>query len=513
MALPLLILQARPGMENKSPLRRLLPYIYWVGGLFILYFLLNYLISPTDSAGISLNAGMVVERLGEIGGFLFGILVGLGLIETYFYQIFFRQPRDAKAKTIIRGLQIFLGLLTLLSIFTFFEATDLFRLGDTFIGNFIRLPITLFSGLQSILYNILYDKAVAGMIVGLLLALIISGIYVVIHKLSIPRNSKLGLPYLLILPALIGILFLIIYPFLFETKLAFSNASLGTQATKNAQYGLIYGWENLKTLFTGKVAKDAMFFEVFGRTILWTVINVTFHVGGGMALALLLHRPMKMQGVYRTFLIIPWAIPTTIAAMALRNEFDSRYGLFNILLTDLNTWLTAVSHGAVNIPLLGDSFSWLAAHIGPVSWKQDALWAFVSVLMSNIWLGIPFMCVIILGGLQSISQEYYEAAEIDGATKVQQFRHITLPLLRPVLTPAIILGVVWTFNKIDIIYLITQGGPQEKTDILVSSMYKAAFQFYRYGFTAMFALVIFVILLIFTLIYLRTSGGLKSATE
>jgi arabinogalactan oligomer/maltooligosaccharide transport system permease protein len=85
--------------------------------------------------------------------------------------------------------------------------------------------------------------------------------------------------------------------------------------------------------------------------------------------------------------------------------------------------------------------------------------------------------------------------------------------LRPVLTPAIVLGVVWTFNKFDIIYLITQGGPQEKTDILVSSMYKAAFQFYRYGFTAMFALVIFIILFLFTLFYLRISNGLKSATE
>jgi arabinogalactan oligomer/maltooligosaccharide transport system permease protein len=243
------------------------------------------------------------------------------------------------------------------------------------------------------------------------------------------------------------------------------------------------------------------------------VINVAFHISGGMGLALLLHRPMKLQGVYRTLLIFPWAIPTTIAAMALRNEFDSRYGLFNILLTDLNTWLTGISHGVVNVPLIGDAFGWLAAHIGPVSWKQDPFWAFVSILIANIWLGIPFMAVIILGGLQSISQEYYEAAEIDGASKLQQFRNITLPLLRPVLTPAIILGVVWTFNKFDVIYLITQGGPQEKTDILVSSMYKAAFSFYRYGFTAMFALVIFVILLIFTLIYLRASGGLKSATD
>jgi arabinogalactan oligomer/maltooligosaccharide transport system permease protein len=229
-----------------------------------------------------------------------------------------------------------------------------------------------------------------------------------------------------------------------------------------------------------------------------------------MVLALLLHRPMKLQGLYRTLLVFPWAIPTTIAAMALRNEFDLRYGFFNIMLNNIHNFFAGLS---TKVVLLSPVFSWLAENIGPVSWKQDPFWAFMSVLISNIWLGIPFMAVIILGGLQSISHEYYEAAEIDGASKWQMFRNITLPLLRPVLTPAVILGVIWTFNKFDVIYLITQGGPQEKTDILVSSMYKAAFQFYRYGFTAMFALVIFLILLVFTIIYLRVTGGLKAATE
>jgi len=229
-----------------------------------------------------------------------------------------------------------------------------------------------------------------------------------------------------------------------------------------------------------------------------------------MVLALLLHRPMKLQGFYRTLLVFPWAIPTTIAAMALRNEFDLRYGFFNIMLNNIHNFFASLS---TKVALLSPVFSWLAANIGPVSWKQDPFWAFVSILISNIWLGIPFMAVIILGGLQSISHEYYEAAEMDGANKWQMFRNITLPLLRPVLTPAVILGVIWTFNKFDVIWLITQGGPQEKTDILVSSMYKAAFQFYRYGFTAMFALVIFFILLGFTIVYLRVTGGLKSATE
>jgi arabinogalactan oligomer/maltooligosaccharide transport system permease protein len=500
-------------MEKENFLQKNLPTILWIAVLASIYFVLSALITPFVG-GITLNSKIVVDRLQEIGGFLFGILGGLAIIEIYFYQIFFRQPLNHTATIITRVIQVALGLLTLTIVIYFFNLTDLIKLGDSAFSKFVNFPADLITNLQkSLISSKIATKASGKMIAGIIFALGILVLYAIIQFTSKSKNSRAGLAYLLILPAFIGVLFLIIYPFLFEIKLAFSNASLGTQATKNAEYGLTYGWANLKALFTGSVAKDAKFFEVFWRTILWTGINVTFHTLGGMGLAILLNRPLKFKGLYRTLLVIPWAIPTTIAAMALRNEFDSRYGLFNILLGNLNTWLTTISQNTVNIVGIGNGFAWLAATIGPVSWKQDPFWAFVSVLIANIWLGIPFMSVIILGGLQSISQEYYEAAEIDGASRWQQFRNITLPLLKPVLTPAIILGVVWTFNKFDIIYLITQGGPQEKTDILVSSMYKAAFQFYRYGFTAMFALVIFAILFLFTLFYLRVSGGLKSATE
>ena len=500
-------------MENKSTIQRYLPSFLWVAALIAIYFTLNALIAPFSS-GITLNGKIVSDSIKQLGGFLFGIIGGLVLIEIYFYQIFFRKPKDASMNIVVRVLQVVLAVLLAMTIISFLESTDLFRMGDNAVANFLRSPFTMFGAFQNTLIKAkIATKDSAQITLSGIFALVLLVIFAVIHYASTPRSHNFGLAYLLILPAFLGVTFLIIYPFLFEIKLAFSNASLGTQATKNAAYGLQYGWENLKTLFTGTVAQDAKFIDVFWRTILWTVINVTFHVAGGMGLAILLHRPMKLQGFYRTLLVFPWAIPTTIAAMALRNEFDSRYGLFNILLTDLNTWLTNISHGTASIIGIGNMFAWLSAHIGPVSWKQDPFWAFVSILIANIWLGIPFMAIIILGGLQSISQEYYEAAEIDGASKFQQFQNITIPLLRPVLTPAIVLGVVWTFNKFDIIYLITQGGPQEKTDILVSSMYKAAFQFYRYGFTAMFALVIFVILFLFTIFYLRITNGLKSATE
>jgi arabinogalactan oligomer/maltooligosaccharide transport system permease protein len=496
--------------EKMGALRKYLPTALWIGGLIVLYLILRALFAP-HASGINLSSKMILARIREISLFLGAIAAVMIVIEVYFYQIFFRRPPHTLTTVIVRLIQGIFGLITVLLIIAFFDLTDLIRLPEGPFKSFVLLPVSGFAAFQKFLAGTkLVAAGQAPLGAAVLLLVVLGLLFFLIQRITEPRVSRVGLAYLLVIPALVGVLFLIIYPFLFEIKLAFSNASLGTQATKNASYGLQYGWQNLVTLFTGNVAKDAKFFEVLGRTVLWTVINVTFHVTGGMVLALLLHRPMKLQGFYRTLLVFPWAIPTTIAAMALRNEFDLRYGFFNIMLNNIHNFFASLS---TKVALLSPVFSWLAANIGPVSWKQDPFWAFVSILISNIWLGIPFMAVIILGGLQSISHEYYEAAEMDGANKWQMFRNITLPLLRPVLTPAVILGVIWTFNKFDVIWLITQGGPQEKTDILVSSMYKAAFQFYRYGFTAMFALVIFFILLGFTIVYLRVTGGLKSATE
>ena len=490
-------------MEAESPNRRYLSYALWAAVLVAVYLTYARFIAP-NAAGISLNSKILVNGFLQIGRVLVLICGGMALLEGYLYLAFYRQPRNPVTAVVMRVLQGGIAFLALMFVVVFLsDIGGLFELGEGAVGAFFRYPLAQFDALTKTLTGVKsIGKDNAGAASGLLLAALLLAALAVIYFVSQPRNSQLGLAYLLIAPALVGIAFLIFYPFLFEIRLAFSNASLGTKATKEASYGLIYGWQNLVTLFTGNVAKEAKFFDVFIRTILWTAINVTFHVTGGMILALLLNRPMKLQGVYRTLLVFPWAVPGTIAALSLRNEFDNRYGLFNILLTDLHNFIVS----------LGPAFAWLQS-IGPVSWKQDPFWAFVSVCLANIWLGIPFMSVIILGGLQSISSEYYEAAEIDGASKWQQFWNVTIPLLRPVLTPSIILGTVWTFNKFDVIYLISQGGPQEKTDILVSSMYKAAFQFYRYGFTAMFALVIFVILLIFALVYIRISGGLKSAYD
>ena len=301
-------------------------------------------------------------------------------------------------------------------------------------------------------------------------------------------HSKNALAYALVSPAAVGLAVFVLYPFLFNIAIAFSNWRLAN--LRNPSFGLEYGIANITRVFSDTLLNtpDSTFLNLFIRTILWTFINLGFHVLGGMGLALLLNRPLKLKGIYRTLLIIPWAIPQVIAALAWRSEFHQQYGFINIVLGQLGIQ-------------------------GP-SWLQDGTWAFVAVLLTNIWLGIPFMMVVILGGLQSIAGDYYEAAEIDGASRWQQFKSVTLPMLRPVIGPAVTLGAIWTFNNFNVIFLVTNGGgPAEKTNILVTALYNAAFGFSRYGFAAMFSLVIFAILFIFCFFWIRWSGALKGVYD
>jgi arabinogalactan oligomer/maltooligosaccharide transport system permease protein len=297
-------------------------------------------------------------------------------------------------------------------------------------------------------------------------------------------KSRYALPYLLLAPAAIGLALLVVYPIGYEVRLAFTNMSL--RHFREYTLSLGQGIENLRRVFTEPVLKQAMFFPVLGRTILWTAVNVVFHVAGGMVLALLLNRPMRGRGLYRALIVFPWAVPQIVAVLAWRGEFHFEYGFINVMLQRIG--------------------------LQPIQWMTDPFWNFAAACITNIWLGIPFMMVIILGGLQSIPPEFYEAAEIDGASAWHQFRSITLPMLQPVLTPAIILGVIWTFNNFNVPYLINRY-ELETSDILVTALFRAAFEYNRYGFSAAFAIVIFMFLFLFALVYIRVTGGLKGVYE
>jgi len=294
-------------------------------------------------------------------------------------------------------------------------------------------------------------------------------------------KSKWSLAIMLLAPAVVGILLLYIWPVFWELRISFTNMSL--RHFKNPEF---IGLQNYIAVFTEPVLKKTTFWQLLFQTILWTFGCVLFHLLGGLVIALLLNRPMRLRGLYRSIIILPWAIPQVVAVLAWRNEFHFEYGFLNQILRNLG--------------------------MQPISWMTDPVWNFVAMCLVNIWLGIPFMSVILLGGLQSISSEYYEAAEIDGARTWQQFRNVTLPLLRPVLTPAIILGTVWTFNTFNVPYFINQN-ELETSDILVTGLFRSAFEYNRYGFAAALAFVIFGLLLAYAIFYLRVTGGLKGPTE
>jgi arabinogalactan oligomer/maltooligosaccharide transport system permease protein len=308
-------------------------------------------------------------------------------------------------------------------------------------------------------------------------------------------KARLALPILLIAPALIGLLALIIYPLLWELNVSFTNMSLNRLCDPGFPAGLLaecrgqpmfLGLDNYVRVFTQPVLQVAGFFQVFWQTILWTVINVTFHVGLGLGLALLLNRRLRLKGAYRALIVLPWAIPQIVSLAVWRTELNAEFGMVNQLLS-------------------------LVGLDGP-SWMTDPFWNFSAMIIVNVWLGVPFMMVLLLGGLQSIPADLYEAAEIDGASSRQSFRHITLPLLRPVLVPSVILGTVWTFNNFNVPFVINQL-ELETSDTLVTGLFRAAFQYNRYGFAGAYAFVIFAVLLVFVIFYVRRSGALRGAYE
>jgi arabinogalactan oligomer/maltooligosaccharide transport system permease protein len=215
------------------------------------------------------------------------------------------------------------------------------------------------------------------------------------------------------------------------------------------------------------------FWFTLGVTLAWTVANVILHVSIGVALAMLLREPwVRLRGVFRAALILPWAIPSYITALVWKGMFHRQFGAINGLL------------------------SWVG--VSPVSWFAQWSTAFAANVVTNTWLGFPFMMVVTLGALQAIPRDLEEAAEVDGATGWQRFRHVTLPLLSPALLPAVILGSVWTFNMFNVIYLVSGGEPDGSTDILISQAYRWAFtRGHRYGYASAYAVIIFGVLLLY----------------
>ncbi len=277
------------------------------------------------------------------------------------------------------------------------------------------------------------------------------------------RASKEAYRYLGV--ATVTVFFLVIVPLLVGAVTSFYSG------TRNAPvYVGLANYVSILTARGGPLFGNGSFYRTLAVTVLWTVVNVAFHVVIGLVLALILSKPkLAARPLYRVLLILPWAAPSYITALTWKGMFQKQFGAVNALL------------GLVGVE--------------PVSWFSKFSTAFAANVTTNVWLGFPFMMVVAMGALTSIPKEVLEAAEIDGATRTQRFFRVTLPLLRPSLLPSVILGAVWTFNMFNVVFLVSGGDPDGSTDILVSEAYRWAFtRDAQIGYAAAYAVIIFVLL-------------------
>ncbi|HEY9857523.1 MAG TPA: sugar ABC transporter permease [Stenomitos sp.] len=294
------------------------------------------------------------------------------------------------------------------------------------------------------------------------------------------------LAYRFIAPAAVVMSLITLYPLLYGVWMAFTNFSPRHIRAQNPAF---VGLQNFADILRHAPYLDFNFVSVLGFNFLWTFANLIFHVSVGVGLAMLINRPgLKGVKLYRAMLILPWAVPTYVTSLVWKNMFDTESGAINLLLKE---WAKALPF----LPLHTD-------------WLGQFPQAFYAVLLVNVWLGFPFMMMVASGALQAIPSDLYEAADIDGANPFQKFFTVTVPMLRPAMVPAIMLGFIWTFNNFNVIYFVTQGNPLGKTEILITQAYKLV-DSGMYGVGAAFAVIIFFILLGFTLLNLR----LTKATE
>jgi len=276
------------------------------------------------------------------------------------------------------------------------------------------------------------------------------------------------LPYLLTLPSLFLAAVVIFWPVWDLLQISTHDVS---------RFGQLRDFTGLANFWT--LLDDPDFIAALWRTVLWTVLVVGGALLVSIPVAMILNMDFYGRGLARVIIMLPWAVSLTMTAVVWRWALNGESGMLNSALMKLG--------------LISQNIQWLAS----------AATAFPMQVLIGILVTVPFTTTIFLGGLSSIPDDLYEAAALEGATPLQQFREITFPLLKPFINIAIVLNTIYVFNSFPIIWVMTQGGPANSTVILVTHLYKLAFRIGKLGEASAVSVVMFVILLVFTMIYVR----------
>lgn len=293
------------------------------------------------------------------------------------------------------------------------------------------------------------------------------------------RERRTG--WMLTIPAVLVLLLVYAYPIFRAFFQSFTTENLST---------------NLEPVFTGfsnytRMAQDGRFWASLWNTSVFTVFSMLFELLLGLAIALTLNQAFRGRGWVRTIAILPWALPTALIALAWRWIFNDEFGVWNDIL--------------LRIGIISD----------PVSWLGDPNWAMVAVIAADVWKTTSFVAILLLAGLQSIPEDLYEAHQIDGATPLQSFRQITLPLIMPQILIAMLFRFAQAFGIFDLIQVMTGGGPGGATEMVSLYIYATVMRYLDFGYGAALVVVTFLILIAVVAIAglylrrLRTATGIN----
>lgn len=330
----------------------------------------------------------------------------------------------------------------------------------------------------------------------------------------VPRRSRgarfqRGIqPYVYLIPAFTVMAVITFYPLFFQVWMSFHDFGQINFRVRNPVPAEFIGFENYIRIATSKLQiPNFEFLRLVLFNLWWAFSNVVVHIVIGVAVAVVLNtKGLHFRGIYRALFILPVVIPQIIVATVWRNMFDPDAGAVNLGLQGLGG-IVGISpdHPAFNL-------NWLRQVEDPISWIPLPL-AFFAMITANSWLGWPLNSVVATGALQSIPGELYEAAEMDGASPWQKFKNVTIPFLRPAMLPYAIYGFVITFNLFFLPFFMTQGEPFGRTEILVTQAYRLAYERRLFGVAAAFAVYLFLLLLIVTLITNRMAKATKSYAD
>ncbi|MDU0931425.1 MULTISPECIES: carbohydrate ABC transporter permease [Hungatella] len=279
-------------------------------------------------------------------------------------------------------------------------------------------------------------------------------------------------PYILILPACLLMGLIMIYPLGKVFYLSFQHYN-PTKPFTNGFAGL----DNFITIFTKKE-----FYNALGVSAKFVACEVVLQLIFGMIVALILNQKFKGRGFFRALTFIPWALSGVLTAVLWSIMFNQHFGVLNDLLAKL---------GIIK---------------EPIAWLANTKFVLGSVIVAELWRGIPFFAISLLAAMQGLPDDIYEAARVDGSTKFQTFRFITLPMLKNTIVLTTLLRTIWEFNSVDLIYSLTGGGPVGKTTTLSMLIANQAIKTSNYGYGSALSVVSFAILAVIAVIYMKLSG-------